>query len=59
MRYIYIDGDNIGLKIEQSFLNNDEKKLSTTNLEVINAVSEISSYLENKKQQIILQELME
>ncbi|MCS3797148.1 mCpol domain-containing protein [Niastella sp. OAS944] len=53
MKYIYIDGDNIGLKIEQSFLNNDEEKLSITNLEVINAVSQISSYLGNKKQQII------
>jgi GTP cyclohydrolase III len=53
MKYIYIDGDNIGLKIEQSFLNNDENTLSTTNLEVRDAVSKISSYLENKKQQII------
>jgi GTP cyclohydrolase III len=53
MKYIYIDGDNIGLKIEQSFLNDDEKKLCSINLEIISAVSQISSYLEEKKQQII------
>lgn len=53
MKYIYIDGDNIGLKIEQSFLNNDEKDLTAINLIVLNAVSKISTYLENKNQQII------
>ena len=50
---MYIDGDNIGLRIEQSFLNNDEKRLATINSEVINAISQISSYLNKKKQQII------
>lgn len=53
MKFIYIDGDNIGLKIEQSFLNNDEKKLSEINGMVINAVKNISTYLLTTKQEII------
>lgn len=53
MKFIYIDGDNIGLKIEQSFLNNDEEKLSEINHIVINAVKNISTYLITKKQEII------
>lgn len=53
MKFIYIDGDNIGLKIEQSFLNNDEKKLSEINAMVTNAVKNISTYLLTRKQEII------
>lgn len=53
MKFIYIDGDNIGLKIEQSFLNNDEKKLSEINAMVTNAVKNISTYLLTTKQEII------
>lgn len=53
MKFIYIDGDNIGLKIEQSFLNNDEKKLSEINLMVANAIKNITSYLLSEKQEII------
>lgn len=53
MKFIYIDGDNIGLKIEQSFLNNDEKKLSEVNAMVTNAVQNISTYLLKTKQKII------
>lgn len=53
MKFIYIDGDNIGLKIEQSFLNNDEEKLSEINAMVTNAVKNISTYLLTKKQEII------
>ncbi len=53
MKYLYIDGDNIGLKIEQSFFNNDEAELNKTNLKVINTVSEITSYLKEINHQII------
>ena len=53
MKYIYIDGDNIGLKIEQSFLNNDEEKLKEINLIVKMAIENITSYLISQKQEII------
>ena len=53
MDYIYIDGDNIGLTIEISFLNNDEKLLKKINNNVIKSVSVITEYLISKKQEII------
>lgn len=53
MNYIYIDGDNIGLKIEQSFLNNNEAELIEINFKVINAVKQISFYLKSCNQEII------
>ncbi|MNK15430.1 hypothetical protein D3C87_335680 [compost metagenome] len=53
MKFIYIDGDNIGLKIEQSFLNNNEKNLFEINLMVKNAIENISSYLLKENQEII------
>jgi hypothetical protein len=53
MKYLYIDGDNIGLKIEQSFFNNDEAELASINLKVINAISDISKYLIENNHKII------
>lgn len=53
MKYIYIDGDNIGLEIETSFLDNDELGLAVINHKVSELVENISSYLLNKKQVII------
>jgi hypothetical protein len=34
MQYVYIDGDDIGLKIEKSFMTNDEAELRVVNIEV-------------------------
>ncbi|MFC4808824.1 mCpol domain-containing protein [Paenibacillus sp. GCM10023250] len=45
MMYVYIDGDDIGLKIEKSFMNNDEISLQKINNDVKNAVNSISSQL--------------
>jgi len=45
MMYAYIDGDDIGLKIEKSFMNNDEINLQKINNDVINAVNSISNQL--------------
>ena len=53
MKYIYIDGDNIGLKIEQSFLHNDEETLLAVNEKVKSAISKISTYLIDRNQKII------
>jgi len=53
MKYLYIDGDNIGLRIEQSFLNNDEHSLVLINKNVSNLVNQISEYLIENNQEII------
>lgn len=53
MKYIYVDGDNIGLRIEQSFLNNNENELRDINLKVINAVKKISDYLVTHNHKVI------
>lgn len=53
MDFIYIDGDNIGLTIEMSFLNNDEKLLKKINLDVVKSISKITEYLVLKNQEII------
>ncbi len=51
--YAYIDGDDIGLKIENSFMNNDEKRLMNINNSVKDVVNEISLYLVNSGYEII------
>lgn len=53
MKYIYIDGDNIGLSIEQSFLNNEEQNLREINQNVISAISKISDFLVENNCEII------
>ena len=52
-KYVYIDGDNIGLKIESSFLENDEDSLITINNQVKLIVKEITDSLIELGQEII------
>lgn len=47
MYYIYIDGDDIGLGIERSFMENDETSLSLINKDMNNITKAISEYLVN------------
>ena len=53
VRYTYIDGDNIGLRIEESFLSNNEKELTFINESVIHIITQITEYLISHNQQII------
>ena len=53
MDYLYIDGDNIGLKIENSFLNNDESSLKFINNMVSDIISSITIFLKENRQEII------
>lgn len=53
LKYTYIDGDNIGLKIELSFLENDEDDLISINNQVKVIINEITTYLESLGQIII------
>ncbi|MDF2586368.1 MAG: hypothetical protein K0S41_209 [Anaerocolumna sp.] len=51
--YAYIDGDDIGLKIENSFMNNDEISLALINSNVKEMVGIITKYLIENKYEII------
>ncbi|AEY65608.1 mCpol domain-containing protein [Clostridium sp. BNL1100] len=51
--YAYIDGDDIGLKIENSFMNNDEDSLRTINNKVKEIVEKITLYLISNDYKII------
>jgi minimal CRISPR polymerase domain len=53
LRYLYIDGDNIGLRIEESFLNNNEEELTIINESVIQIIDQITKYLISNNQKII------
>jgi hypothetical protein len=53
MNYTYIDGDNIGLKIESSFLDNDETRLIQINQDVIKTITKITNYFLLNDQEII------
>jgi hypothetical protein len=53
MMYAYIDGDDIGLKIENSFMNNDEISLKSINNKVKDYVEDITRYLISNKYTII------
>ena len=46
MKYVYIDGDDIGLRIEKCFMANNEIELNSINKEISNIIERISSYLE-------------
>lgn len=52
-KYTYIDGDNIGLKIELSFLENDEDSLIIINNQVKEVVKDITDWLIQLGQEII------
>lgn len=53
MIYAYIDGDDIGLGIENSFMNNDEVELKRINQSVKESIREICKYLTNTGAEII------
>lgn len=53
MTYTYIDGDNIGLEIETSFLENDENTLIAVNGLVKQSILLITEFLIEKEQIII------
>jgi GTP cyclohydrolase III len=47
MQYAYIDGDDIGLKIEKCFMTDNEAFLRVINAEVDSAISTISKHLQD------------
>lgn len=51
--FAYIDGDNIGLKIEKSFMDNDEKRLKEVNNCVKCCVDIITEKLIEEEYEII------
>lgn len=53
MIYAYIDGDDIGLKIENSFMNNDEDGLKNINNMVKDAVDTINNHLQQLGYELI------
>lgn len=53
MMYIILDGDDIGLKIEKSFMENDELTLKKVNEDIKRIVDFISIYLVQEGFEII------
>lgn len=53
MMYIILDGDDIGLKIEKSFMENDELTLKKVNEDIKRIVDFISIYLAQEGFEII------
>lgn len=53
MKFAYIDGDDIGLKIEKSFMDNDEDNLKRINDDVKLTIKKITQYLIKKNYKII------
>ncbi|MGH1335973.1 MAG: mCpol domain-containing protein [Aureispira sp.] len=53
MNYTYIDGDNIGLRIEKSFLENNENELGGINERILFLIENISNHLLINGQEII------
>ncbi|MBI6013246.1 mCpol domain-containing protein [Clostridium perfringens] len=51
--YAYIDGDDIGLRIEQSFMDNDKLNLKKVNDNIKLIVEKITTYLIKNKAEII------
>jgi hypothetical protein len=51
--YAYIDGDDIGLKIEKSFMNNNESSLQQINKQVLDSVLSITNQLVAEGYEII------
>jgi hypothetical protein len=51
--YAYIDGDDIGLRIENSFMNNDEASLKSINNNVKALVESITLYLLENNYEIV------
>lgn len=53
MLYVILDGDDIGLKIEKSFMENDESSLKQVNEDIKRIVSFISNYFVEEGLEII------
>ena len=53
MKYGYIDGDDIGLRIEKCFMVNDENQLHAINEEITSLIFKISNFLKNEGCSII------
>jgi len=53
MKYAYIDGDDIGLRIEKCFMDNDENTLTEINSLINNVISLITNYLFTNGSKII------
>lgn len=53
MKYFYIDGDDIGLRLERSLLQNDEIGLREVNAEVNSAIRQLTDHLEELGCEII------
>ncbi len=53
MKYAYIDGDDIGLKIENCFMNNNEKELHKINKDIKMMINNITQHLINNSYEII------
>ncbi|MCQ2014615.1 MULTISPECIES: mCpol domain-containing protein [Clostridium] len=53
MMYAYIDGDDIGLRIENSFMNNNEIRLKEINELVKEIIEKITIYLKENNHEII------
>ena len=53
MIYFYIDGDDVGLRIERSLLSNDEGALSQINVEVTSTIQRLTEALERQGFEIV------
>lgn len=53
MKYIYLDGDDIGLKIEKCFMTNDEDGLKIINSDINSTIFKITEYLQQIECEII------
>jgi len=53
MKYVYIDGDDIGLRIEKCLLTNDEIGLQEINKTINQAISHLTNYLIKQECHII------
>ena len=51
--YAYLDGDDVGLKIENGLLTNNETMLRKTNVEVNSIVCELTEFLVGSNHEII------
>lgn len=53
MIYFYIDGDDVGLRLEHSLLTNDEETLTQINSEVTSTIIRLTESLERRRCEII------
>ncbi|WP_367344085.1 mCpol domain-containing protein [Methanomethylovorans sp.] len=53
MIYIAIDGDNIHHKFEKCLLQNDEKNIIRTSMEITNTIDRVINHLQHEKMKIV------